>query len=77
MLRQNPMLSAVKQALGEPRGFSEDRRKVFFMVDDTVENVCNTLTEVCRDVTEKDKVDVAASFYVVPSGERTIVQMDN
>ncbi|MBQ7050905.1 MAG: hypothetical protein IJN87_09775 [Firmicutes bacterium] len=77
MLRQNPILPAVTEALGEPRGFSEDRRKVFFSVDDTVENVGNTLAEVCRKLTGNEKVDVAATFYVVPSENKTIVQMDN
>lgn len=77
MLRQNPILPAVTAALGEPRGFSEDRRKVFFIVDDTVENVYDKLAKVCREVTDDKKIDVAASFYVVPSESKTIVQMDN
>ena len=75
MLRCNPLLPVVEKALGTPCGFSEDRRKIYFAVDDTVENVRNVIQETCKK--EDLDVDISASFYILPLGESTMVQLEN
>ena len=75
MLRQNPILPIIEKALGTPCGFSEDRRKVYFSVEETVENVRSALVDACKEI--PDNINVDATFYVLPSYGRTIVQLDN
>lgn len=75
MLRTNPLLPIFEKALGAPCGFSEDRRKIYFTVEDTVDGVNESLK---KTFDEADiKVDLPMSCYILPMNDGTMVLIEN
>lgn len=65
---QNNLLKKVEEVYGTPSGFSEDRRKAYYQLDKSPNDVTKELKEI--------ENNVCANFYVLAYGTGTVISMD-
>jgi len=70
MTSNNDILEALTNIYGSPNVSGEERRKAYYLVDDTVDEVIRGINAVNKDI------NTATDLYAVHYEDKTLLQID-